>query len=134
MRRTFLRTFSSERFLAVGLASFLLGSGSLGPTEAVAQGTSSSRAAVLPCSQQQGLRSEHSREPTKITFVNKSGMYRAVIWIDFKGGWKDYGGMNPGETKSINTFRTHPWIVSDGPGNCKQIVMPAAEPATVILR
>ncbi|MBI5321291.1 hypothetical protein [Bradyrhizobium sp.] len=80
------------------------------------------------------MRSEHSREPTKVTFVNKSGMYRALMWIDFKGGFKDYGGLNSGEQKTISTFRTHPWMITDGPGNCIQIILPAAEPGTVALK
>jgi hypothetical protein len=105
-----------------------------GVTEALAQVPSSARAGQRACSERSGLRSEHSREPTKLTFVNKSGMYRALMWIDFKGQFKDYGGMNSGQRKTIDTFRTHPWMITDGPGNCIQIIMPAAEPAIVSLK
>jgi hypothetical protein len=95
---------------------------------------SSARAGERPCADRNALRSEHSREPTKITFVNKSGMYRAFQWIDFDGKLKDYGGINPGEQITFDTFRTHPWRVATGPGDCLQIFMPAAEPATVELQ
>ncbi len=105
-----------------------------GVTEASAQVPSSARAGQRSCAERSSLRSEHSREPTKITFVNKSGMYRALMWIDFKGQFKDYGGLNSGQQKTIDTFRTHPWMITDGPGNCIQIILPAAEPATVSLR
>jgi hypothetical protein len=94
---------------------------------------SSARAGERSCSERNTLRSEHSREPTKITFVNQSGMYRAIMWIDFDGTLKDYGGLNSGEELVLDTFRTHPWMIATGPGDCLQIFLPAAEPATVRL-
>lgn len=94
---------------------------------------SSARAGERSCRDRNRLRSEKSDAPTKITFVNRSGMYRAVMWIDFGGGLKDYGGLNDGEEKVIDTFLTHPWMIATGPGDCLQIFMPAAEPATVEL-
>ena len=130
------RILSGSMALVAVMATPLSSTSGLGVTKAHAQQLvpSSARAGVRSCAERAGLRSEHSREPTKITFVNKSGMYRALMWIDFQGGFKDYGGMNSGETKTINTFRTHPWMITDGPGNCVQIIMPAAEPATVSLK
>jgi len=94
---------------------------------------SSGRAGERSCSDRNALRSQHSREPTKITFVNQSGMYRAIMWIDFDGTLKDYGGLNSGDELSLDTFRTHPWMIANGPGDCLQIFLPAAEPATVRL-
>jgi hypothetical protein len=94
---------------------------------------SSARAAEKSCDARSELRSEHSREPTKITFVNKSGMYRGLMWIDFEGNLKDYGGVNAGEQVTLETFRTHPWMVVTGPGDCLQVFMPAAEPSIVEL-
>lgn len=102
-------------------------------TEAPALPPSSARAGERPCSELSGLRPEHSREPTKITFVNKSGMYRSFMWVDFDGRLQDYGGVNSGDQMTFDTFRTHPWVVATGPGDCLQIFMPAAEPATVEL-
>ncbi len=95
---------------------------------------SSARASSMSCSQVRGLRSLHSREPTKVTFVNQSGMYRGLNWIDLQGNVKSFGGMNSGETKTVDTFRTHPWMISTGPGDCIQVIMPAAEPSTVLLK
>jgi hypothetical protein len=103
------------------------------PVVVTAPTPSSGRAGERSCSERNALRSEHSREPTKITFVNQSGMYRAIMWIDFDGTLKDYGGLNSGEELSLDTFRTHPWMIATGPGDCLQIFLPAAEPATVHL-
>lgn len=102
-----------------------------GPPPALAP--SSARAAERECSERKSLRSQKSTEPTKITFINNSGMYRAFMWIDFNGDLKDYGGVNSGEQVTFDTYRTHPWMIATGPGDCLQIFLPAAEPATVEL-
>lgn len=127
--------FNLEILFVSFVAVVFLAVPEIGFSEASAQTVpSSARAGHKSCSERSSLRSEHSREPTAITFINKSGMYRALMWIDFKGQFKDYGGMNSGEKKTINTFRTHPWMITNGPGDCIEIIMPAAEPATVTLK
>jgi hypothetical protein len=70
------------------------------------------------------VKSQNSTTPTKITFVNKSGMYRSIMWLDFTGQPKNYANLNSGEQITLDTFLTHPWMVTDGPGNCVAIVMP----------
>ncbi|TGD97963.1 hypothetical protein [Methylobacterium nonmethylotrophicum] len=79
-----------------------------------------------------GFRSINSDRSTKIKFVNQSRSYRAIYWIDFNGKTKSYGGLNSGESKTINTFLTHPWMITNGPGDCIQIVMP--KPAGSVVR
>lgn len=105
-----------------------------GPAPTLAPPPSSARVAERSCSERNTLRSEHSREPTKITFVNNSGMYRGLMWINFDGQLQDYGGVNSGDQVTLDTFRTHPWMIVTGPGDCLQIFLPAAEPATAELR
>ena len=125
MQRNFIRRILFGSFF---LAAFA-------PSLAFSQNVpSSAKPGYRSCAERTSVRSEHSREPTTITFVNKSGMYRGLMWIDPQGQFKDYGGLNSGEKKSINTFRTHPWMITTGPGDCIQIIMPAAEPATVTLK
>lgn len=99
-----------------------------------AQTTSSGRPGTVSCSKERTLRSIHSREPTTITFINTSKSYRSLNWMDFKGMSQSYGGLNSGEKKTIKTFRTHPWVIATGPGDCLQIFMPSAEPSTVRLK
>jgi hypothetical protein len=72
------------------------------------------------------LRSQNSDTRAKLVVINKSGMYRSVMWIDFNGQPKDYGGLNNGDQMSLDTFLTHPWMIADGPGDCIEIVMPHA--------
>lgn len=95
--------------------------------------TASSVPLELSCSERTKVRSVNSDAPTKITFVNVSGMYRSIQWIDFNGGIKDYGGLKAGERVTYDTFVTHPWMISTGPGDCLQIFLPASGAATVEL-
>ncbi len=79
------------------------------------------------------VKSLNSATPAKITFINKSGMYRSIMWLDFKGRPKDYANLNSGQEVTLDTFLTHPWMVTDGPGNCIEIVMPHAGTRVVTL-
>lgn len=91
-------------------------------------------AAEFSCKARTTLRSQNSIRPTTITFVNTSGSYRAIAWIDSSGQLKDFGGLNTGERKTVNTFVTHPWMIQTGPGDCLQIFTPSAKPTTINLR
>jgi len=85
------------------------------------------------CSDLLKVKSQVSDTPAKITFINTSGMYRSILWLDFSGQPKDYAGLNSGEEVTLDTFLTHPWMVTDGPGNCVEIVMPHAGTRVVTL-
>ena len=80
------------------------------------------------------VKSQGSTAKAKITFINKSGMYRSILWLDFSGQPKDYAGLNNGEQVTLDTFLTHPWMVADGPGDCIDIVMPHSGTRVVTLK
>ena len=71
-----------------------------------------------------GQRSLNSDTPVTVTFRNLSDGFRSVMWIGFDGVPKNYANLNPGESYTINTFLTHPWMFTDGPGNCIEMFMP----------
>jgi len=83
-----------------------------------------SNAQAASCSGYGKVRSQNSNTPVTVTFVNKSGEYRAVMWIDFKGTPVSYANLDPGKSFTINTYVTHPWMFTDGPGNCVEMFMP----------
>jgi hypothetical protein len=85
----------------------------------------------VSCSKLGSIRSKYSNRPTKITFVNNSGAYRGILWIDFKGQPKDYANLQAGQQITLDTFQTHPWMVTDGPGNCLQMALPRSGPSLV---
>lgn len=76
------------------------------------------------CEVYEGERSRKSDVPVTVTFQNNSGAMRGVMWIDFNGRPVEYANLNPGESFSIQTFMSHPWMFTDGPGNCIEVFMP----------
>ena len=67
------------------------------------------------------LRSENSRQRVSVTFTYEqkpttlehsddlSGV--SLMWKDYQGGEVEYKRLNPGETYSVNTFLSHPWVL-----------------------
>jgi hypothetical protein len=72
-----------------------------------------------------GAKSKKSNVAVKVKFVNKSGEYRGVFWLDYKGQMVNYANLNPGQSYTIDTFVSHPWVFTDGPGNCIEMYFPA---------
>ena len=84
-------------------------------------------AAIVPVPKAQAaycalnVKSKNSNAPVRVTFVNKSGAFRGVMWADFNGKLVPYANLQPGQSYTVNTFATHPWIFTDGPGNCVEM-------------
>lgn len=89
-----------------------------------------SKADAVSCTQFGKIRSMQSKAPVTMTFVNKSDGYRGVVWIDTEGTPIDNTGLNRGETAIVPTFETHAWMITDGPGNCIEMVVVNDEDAT----
>lgn len=85
------------------------------------------------CDQLFKIKSKNSNTPTSITFVNGASTMRGIMWIGFDGQPKDYANLQTGESVTLQTFMTHPWMVVTGPGDCLQIVMPVAGGSVVSL-
>ena len=77
-----------------------------------------------PCRNWGNLSSQISTEATKLTFLNRSGATRNIVWLDFNSKAKSYARLKNGEQVELDTFLTHPWMVTDSGGACLQIVMP----------
>jgi hypothetical protein len=76
------------------------------------------------CDDLRDERSRNSDVPVTVTFQNQSDGYRGIVWIDFNGRPVEHANLNPGESFTINTYATHPWMFTDGPGNCLEMFMP----------
>jgi von Hippel-Lindau disease tumor suppressor protein len=74
---------------------------------------------AAPCSRH--VKSLNSNTPVTVTFLNKSGEFRGVKWVDFKGKWVSYAKLNPGQSYTVNTYATHPWVFTDGNGHCVEM-------------
>lgn len=107
-----------------------------GAAPAIAAGESvpaTGTAHELPCRDKAKLRSGLARAATKITFVNTSGQSRLIQWINYDGGLKDFGALEPGDRITFATFVTHPWRISTATGDCLQIFMPDVAPSIIEL-
>ncbi|MEO1695251.1 MAG: hypothetical protein AAFR55_08445 [Pseudomonadota bacterium] len=70
------------------------------------------------------IKSRDSRRPITVRFINRTRSQRTVMWLDYSGQPKEYGLIEPGQTFTQQTFVGHPWMFTDGPGNCKEIFVP----------
>jgi hypothetical protein len=110
-----MRAFIRKILLAFALAAIFSAAFSTGDADAQVHAS---------CKQLFKIKSINSDSKTKITFINNSGMYRSILWLDFSGQPKDYAGLNSGERALFDTYLTHPWMIATGPGDCLQIVLP----------
>ncbi len=77
----------------------------------------------LSCAELGEVRSRASEEEVEITFVNRANARRSVVWIDFDGQPVNYADLDPGESYAVKTYRTHPWMFTDAPGNCLEMLL-----------
>lgn len=85
---------------------------------------------TLSCASLGSIRSVDGGAPANITFVNDTEGYRVVMWIDFNGNFVEYAALNPGQSYVQPTVVGHPWMITDGPGNCLEIYAPTAGAST----
>lgn len=69
------------------------------------------------------VQSQNGNQPQQITLTNMTDGYRGVVWIDYNGNFVDMGGLNAGEAMTIDSYATHPFMITDGPGNCLEVMV-----------
>jgi hypothetical protein len=57
-----------------------------------------------PCRNRGNLSSQISTEATKLTFLNRSGATRDIVWLDFNSKAKSYARLKNGEQVELDTF------------------------------
>ncbi len=70
------------------------------------------------------LKSRNSGVAVTIRFKNKSRGYRVIEWLNYKGQPVTYKHLQAGQSYTQQTYAGHPWMITDGPGNCRQIFVP----------
>jgi hypothetical protein len=86
-----------------------------------------------PAEQEGVVRSLPSRIVTAVEFVNTASHTRRVYWLDFEGRRQLYGELRPSETLSIQTFLTHPWLITDASDGPIALYFPDAQPRVIML-
>ena len=76
------------------------------------------------CDALRDARSQESEIAVDMVFVNRSESYRNVLWVGFDGVPVNYANLDPGQQFSVRTYVSQPWMITDGPGNCIEMMMP----------
>ncbi len=81
------------------------------------------------CNRLRNARAKPGGQPVSVTFVNKTNEYRVLMMIDDEGTPIEFAQLEGGKSFKIETTTTEPWMMTDGPGNCIEMMMPAANRA-----
>jgi hypothetical protein len=84
-------------------------------------------AASINCKEEGTLRSLEGNVQTSIVFTNKENRPIHVYWLDYDGKRILYETLGTGQVFSIQTYVTHPWLITDAKDNCKAIYMPTSK-------
>ncbi|GBM91718.1 hypothetical protein AVEN_7023-1 [Araneus ventricosus] len=60
-----------------------------------------------------GFRSGPSRKACRLHITNRTARCINIIWLDYYGREINYGFVEPGTIKPIQSFEGHPWICRD---------------------
>ena len=70
------------------------------------------------CASEPNFASRPSKEPTGITFVNRSDEPVKIYWLSFQGERKLYQYLPPGGRHTQQTFMGHYWLVASLTEQC----------------
>jgi adenylate cyclase len=83
---------------------------------------------AVSCNEEKNLRSLGTTNSTTILFMNKASETKWIYWLDFNGERKLYGKLQQGQSISIQTYITHPWVIANNSVLCQAIYMPIVTP------
>jgi len=69
---------------------------------------------LFACSEEAGLRSKNSKRETQIKFVANGPRNTdrfEIYWLDYDGQRKKYKTLTPGQSWTVKTYPSHPWLV-----------------------
>ena len=89
----------------------------------------------IDCSAEARIRSYEATGETSYTITNRTAGSLTVYWLDYAGTRQQWFQVPPKATMDQNTYRTHPWLVTDSRGRClrifyapAQIIVDSADP------
>lgn len=88
----------------------------------------------ISCSEENILRSEGTKTPASIGFVNTGSRTLRVYWLNHDGNRVLYGTLENGQVLGLQTFLTHPWVIADTSDVCIGIYLPSMTPLSVALK
>lgn len=96
--------------------------------------------ADIDCATLGGIRSVSSDVTTRMTFKavgeNDETQFK-IYWLNFEGKRQEYKHLFAGETYTVNTYLSHPWLITapvpGGGEDCIGIYLPRGQARTVVL-
>lgn len=80
------------------------------------------------------LRAIDEAEPTSVEFVNRTGKSLQIYHVNTEGRREAYRTLRAGQSLKVDTFVTHPWVVTDAAGSTTiGIFLPLKQPGKVLL-
>jgi hypothetical protein len=81
--------------------------------------------------------SGNASSPTHVVFDNDTDSPKCIFWLDYDGKPKLWGEIAPRESFPQDTYMTHPWMVKEKVGQCKDeagqcvgVYLPKSTPTT----
>ena len=64
-------------------------------------------------------------------FTNRSKNTKRIYWLNYSGVRELYAKLAPGRTYRVDTFVTHPWVITRSTGDCYAIYLPNRFPMSI---
>lgn len=96
-------------------------------------GARTASADSVSCGMESTLKSLRYDQALSMTFENRSSFERDLYWLNYTGKRVIYTKLAPGSTYSVNTFVTHPWVITDSSGTCLDIRLPDPAAPNVVI-
>jgi len=93
--------------------------------------TSGCIATDAKCQGESQLRSLDDSAKTKMKFTNHSKNTKRIYWLNYDGVRVLYAKLAPGRTYRVDTFLTHPWVITRGTGDCHAVYLPNKFPMAI---
>ena len=80
------------------------------------------------------LRAIDEAEPTSVEFVNRTGKSLQIYHVNADGRREAYRTLRAGQSLKVETYVTHPWVVTDAAGATTiGVFLPLKQPGKVLL-
>jgi len=86
------------------------------------------------CAAESGLRSSNSKQRAELTFINNTGQKLETYWLNYQGKRVRFADIGPGQSHTLNTFVTNPWVITNASGKCMAVYLPTPGSATAVIQ
>jgi hypothetical protein len=87
----------------------------------------------LGCGVVGSIRSEQGTAPAVMVFEDSLDQPISIYWINYNGELVLYKDLQPGGSFSVNTYFTHPWLITRQDGACLDVFVPSQVAQTIAI-